>query len=179
MTTNLYLQQGLIYGGIGMLLGGGVGVLKVYITSGNKEQQVDKKNTFDNNNNNNNITSKMYGKYEFIVLDPSVVEVFNRFESYKSLIGEEYESILYNMNKLIGLQVKINEGKKELSYPHLATKYVTNIQMALNSSKLLVRNQSVPHWETDEQSVQQIANDYLYNISQDIDEYLLTGQRNR
>ena len=158
-----YIKEGFFYAGIGMLIGGGVGIFKAYRK--NHQQPV-------NISSNSTLT-----KYQSILLDPNTTEVINHFKIYESLIPEEYDTIVHNLNKLIELQVTINGGRIEARYPYQATTYVSNIQKALNTSKSKVRNTSVPHWDTDEQTIRQIADDYLFNITQDVNEYLVTSRR--
>ena len=43
--------------------------------------------------------------------------------------------------------------------------------------KTKTRNVSVPSWDVDDASVRQIADDYLFNISQDVNQYMLYGNR--
>lgn len=161
MSTVIYLKESLLYAGVGMLIGGGIGVFKAYRKTHPPEP----------------IHSD--AKYSGIMLDPVTTEAVNQFKIYQSLIPQEYDIIVDNLNKLIELQVAINSSKIEVRYPHQATTYVTNIQRALNASKSKVRNTSVPHWDTDEQTIRQIADDYLYNITQDVNNYLVSSRHSQ
>ena len=117
-----------------------------------------------------------YAQHPNIALDPVVVEALSRFKTYKDIIPREFSTIVDNLDRLIGLQVSINQGKIESYYSFRATTYVTHIQTALNAAKSKVRNVSVPHWDVDESSIQQIADDYLYNITQEVNEYMLSNR---
>jgi hypothetical protein len=160
--SSTYIKEGLFYAGIGMLFGGGIGIFKAY-----------RKNSQSNDTSQESSLSK----YKGIMLDSVTTEAINQFKIYESLIPEEYDVIVDNLNKLIELQITINSGKIEARYPYQATAYVTNIQKALNSSKSKIRNTSVPHWDTDEQTIRQIADDYLFNITQDVNEHLVSSRR--
>jgi hypothetical protein len=159
MAYTNYVKDGLTFGLIGAGIGSIIGLAKAY-----KDNQPV--------TSTNNIIS--LNKYENIVLDSVAVEALSRFQTYQTLMPLEYETILYNLNKLIGIQVSINNGKIEPYFPYRATQYTTNIQTALNASKAKVRNTSVPHFEVDSQSILSIAEDYVYNISRDVDSHLLS-----
>lgn len=154
-----YIKDGLTYGLIGAGIGSVIGLAKAY-QNNQPATAVE------------NVASLQ--KYPNIMADSVAVEALSRFQTYQALMPMEYETILYNLNQLIGLQIAINNGKIEPYYPYRATQYTTNIQSALNASKAKVRNTSVPHFEVDSQSIQSIAEDYVYNISRDVDSYLLS-----
>jgi hypothetical protein len=115
-----------------------------------------------------------FQRHPNVLLDTVVMEALSRFQTYKGIIPREYDTIVDNLDKLIGIQVSINEGKIESYYPFRATTYVTNIQTALNHAKSKIRNVAVPHWDVDETSIRQIADDYLYNITQDVNQNMLS-----
>ena len=163
LMTTVYLKEGLFYATIGGVLGGVIGMFTAYSKTHASSNQL-------------NGTSLKNEKYPHINLDPHILEILNYFKTYEKLIPKEYDTILENLNKLVELQVLINSGKIEARFPYRATTYVTNIQTALNNSKNKIRNTSVPHWETDEQNILQIADDYLFNITQDVNEHLMMSR---
>ena len=158
MSLSEYVSSGLTYTLIGAGIGGFFGIAnaarKVYFPS--KLQNADAFNAYSN-----------------IKLDSIAMEALDRLKSYKNLAPREYTSILENLNSLIGIQVAINEGNIQLNYSMRATGYVTKLQAALHAMKNKTRNVSVPSWDADEASIRQIADDYLYNISQDVNQYML------
>lgn len=163
-----YIQNGLMYALIGAGVGGTIGLLKVA-----KDKLMPSPESSSANN-----SSQEYANYPNILLDPVTLEALSRFQtSYKHLIPREFQIIVENLNKLIGIQVSINSGKIESYYPFRATTYVTQIQTALNSSKYKIRNVSVPHWDSDDATIRQIADDYLYNISQDVNQHMLSTRQ--
>jgi hypothetical protein len=164
MTTS-YLSEGLYYAGIGMVVGGCWGVLKAY------------KNIHWNRKSNENDRNQIFYQYKYVLMDNEVVEAFHKFKMYQHIIPNEFESILQNFDKLIELQVRINDQNVEARYPYQATTYVTRIHSILNKCKSKVQNISVPHWDTDEGLLKQIADDYLYNITQDVNQYLITSNK--
>jgi len=121
-------------------------------------------------------TDSEFQQHPHIALDPVVVEALQRFRAYQRLCPREYDALVDNLNLLIGLQVTINGGHIESYYAYRATTYATNIKMALTRAKSRVRNVSVPHWDVDEASVLQIADDYLYNITQDVNQHMMSSR---
>jgi hypothetical protein len=163
MSLSEYVSSGLTYTLIGAGIGGFIGIAntarKVYFPS--KVQNADAFNAYSN-----------------IKLDSIAMEALDRLKSYKNLAPREYTSILENLNSLIGIQVAINEGNIQLNYSMRATGYVTKLQATLYAMKNKTRNVSVPSWDADEASIRQIADDYLYNISQDVNQYMLYSRTN-
>lgn len=121
--------------------------------------------------------SEDFNAYPNIKLDPVALEALLRFKTYRNLAPREFDTILENMNALIGIQIAINQNNIQLNYTLRATGYVTKIQSTLNIMKTKTRNVSVPSWDVDDASVRQIADDYLFNISQDVNQYMLYGNR--
>ena len=148
--------------GLGALVGGTVGIFNVYKTNNPSESVSVEQDTKDS-----------LASYKFVSMDPFVVEALSRFQTYKNVIGSEYDKIVSSLDRLIEMQVKINNGQSETHFPYRATQYVSAIQSALAKAKHKVRNVSVPHWDVDEASIKQIAEDYLFNINQDVNAYLL------
>ena len=159
-----YVKGGLTFALVGAGIGGTIGLLNVA------------KNKLMPDNASKTDHSHEYAAYPNILLDSVVIEALSRFGTYKNMIVPEFNTILSNLNKLIGLQVEINKGNIKSQYPFQATTYVTQIQTALNVAKTKVRNVSVPHWDVDETSIRQIADDYLYNISQDVNQFMLSSR---
>lgn len=166
--TSSFLTNGLTYALVGASIGGALGLLKAT-----------KDKYMPDVISSSSSGSSDYASRPNILLDPVVVEALSRFQTYKSLCPKDYEIILDNMNQLIGLQVSINQGKIESFYSYRATSYATNIKMALGRAKLLVRNVSVPHWDVDESSILSLADDYLYNITQDVNQYMLSHRSSK
>lgn len=161
--SSVFVQNGLTYALVGAGIGGVIGLLKA-----TKDKFIPATPPSTNSND--------FQQYSSISLDPVVVEALSRFQTYKHLCSQEYEIILENLNGLIGMQVSINSGKIESYYAYRATSYATNIKMALGRAKTCVRNVSVPHWDVDEASIIQIADDYLYNITQDVNQHMLSSR---
>jgi hypothetical protein len=159
-----YIQNGLTYALIGAGIGGTIGLLKVT------------KDKFMPSAPETSASLSDYKNYPNISLDTVVLEALGRFQAYKHLCPQEYDTILQNLDRLIGTQVTINSGKIESSFAYRATSYATNIKLALSRAKTKVRNVSVPHWEVDEASILQIADDYLYNITQDVNQYTISNR---
>ena len=162
-SSSTFMQNGLTYALVGAGIGGAIGLLKA-----TKDKYMPSTQPSVNEND--------YQRYPNIPLDPVVMEALSRFKTYKDLCPQEYETILENLNGLIGMQVSINSGKIESHYAYRATTYATNIKLALGRAKTRVRNVSVPHWDVDEASILQIADDYLYNITQDVNQHMLSSR---
>jgi gas vesicle protein len=156
------LYSGISYAIIGAGVGGVIGAAKTYFPSDKVSEE----------------NKQKLSKYPNILLDYVAIGIVNKLQIYEKQIQKEYDIILSNLDKLIGLQVEINKGQIKVYFPYRATTYVTEIQTALQSARGKLRNISVPHWEEDEKTIQSIAEDYLYNINQDVDSFLLT-QRSR
>lgn len=164
-SSSTFMQNGLTYALVGGAIGGAIGLLKA-----TKDRYMPQVFTPPS------ATNADYHKYPNILLDPVVVEALSRFQTYKHLCPQEYETILENLNGLIGMQVAINSGKIESYYAYRATSYATNIKLALNRAKTRARNVSVPHWDVDEASILQLSDDYLYNITQDVNQHMLSSR---
>jgi hypothetical protein len=85
---------------------------------------------------------------------------------------KEYESLLDNLNSLIGLQVAINQNNIQIHFAFRSTNYVTKIQQALFAMKYKLRNTSVPSFDTDQALLRQMAEDYSFNITQSVNQYM-------
>ena len=158
----LYLKEGLSYGIYGLLIGGGIGIVQAYRKT---------------RPSSNVLNPPADPRYQYILQDPEAAEMINQFKTYQSIIPEEYETIIENLNKLIELHIKMLNQDIEIRYLYRATTCVANIRKALNLAKNKVRHVSVPHWETDEQNMMTIAEDYLFNINQDINNYMVSSRR--
>lgn len=163
--SSAFVQNGLTYALIGAGIGGTIGLIKA--TKDKLMPSVPEASS---------ASLSDYKNYPNIALDPVVLEALGRFQTYKHLCSQEYETILQNLDRLIGTQVTINSGKIESSFAYRATSYSTNIKLALARAKTRVRNVSVPHWDVDEASILQIADDYLYNITQDVNQYTISNR---
>lgn len=163
--TSTYITGGLKGLLFGALIGGAFGVVKTYTEQ--KSTEIDGSTSQSKNDTN------LLDPYKNVQLDPVAIEAMSRFRTYESCCKEEIKQIMDNLDKLIALQVSINSGKIEAYYHHKATQFVTTIHHLLNVVKQKTRNMSTPHYDEDESSVKQIAEDYLYNIKQDVDLHLL------
>lgn len=163
-----YLRSGLSYGLVGAALGGMVGVASVLfstLTSASTQQ--------NSSTASSSASTPDLSRYTNLSLDSVLMEALQRFRTYETLIPREFVTVVDNLNKLVGIQVAINQGQIESYYPFRATTYVTNVQTALNAAQQRVRNVSVPHWESDTATLRQVADDYLYNITQDVNQHML------
>ena len=156
------ISNGVTYSLIGAGLGGLIGIVKTYINN---------KSTDPASLNNIPLYLK---KYKNILLDPLVVEITNRFQMYQNVIPVEFDTITSNLDKLIGLQVSINNNIIEPYFPYRATGYVTNIKQAVIEAKNKMKNISVPNWDEDQQTLLSIAEDYLYNNNQEVNAYMIS-----
>ena len=162
MSLSEYVSSGLTYTLIGAGIGGLIGIAntarKIYLP-------MDTPPTDD------------FNAYSNIMLDSVAIEALTRLKTYRNLAPLEFTTILENLNSLIGIQVAINQNNIQLNYSMRATGYVTKIQSTLNAIKNKTRNVSVPSWDADEASIRQIADDYLFNISQDVNQYMLYSRQ--
>lgn len=173
--TSPYIVNGLYFMLYGTVVGGIIGVAKTYYSSSGGST---------NGNNTNNTTPQHQpqqpsnefpiDKYPNIKMDSVAHDSILKLYPYRTHMQREFDALVQNMEQLIGIQVSINNGKIEPYYPYRATSYVTRIQNALTNAKHKLRNISTPHFESDETTIKQIAEDYLYNINQDVNSHLLT-----
>jgi hypothetical protein len=154
------VKNGLTFALVGAGIGGMIGVIKSMIPSNSDQQQASEDSDFQ--------------KYEYLKMDSVVLEALGRFKSYKHLCPHEYKTILDNLNELIRIQVDINNGKISTAYAYQSTSIAEKIRVALARAKLKARNVSVTNFDADENLINNIANDYVYNISRDIDQYILS-----
>ena len=162
------LKNGLTYALIGAGVGGLIGLGKTLKDTMSVQSS-------SNSSPKENKDSDLL-QYKFLKLDSIVVEALDRFKTYKNLCPHEYKTILDNLDRLIGIQVDINNGKIEPTFSYKATSCVTTIKLALSKCKTRVRNVSVQHWDTDEEMIRQISEDYIYNITQDVNQHTLNGR---
>lgn len=158
------MKNGLTFAAIGGVIGGVVGIVKSLIPTSSSTP--DQKNATSDDSD--------ILKYEYLKLDSVVMEALGRFKSYKHLCPNEYKTILESLNDLIGLQISINSGKIEPSYSYRATSLAEKIRMALVRAKSKARNVSVTNFDSDETLINSIAGDYTYNISRDVDQFMLS-----
>ena len=162
MSLSDFVSNGLTYTLIGAGIGGLIGIA-------NTARKVYMPDVMPNSDD--------FNAYPNIKFDSVALEALLRFKTYRNLAPREFDMILENINALIGIQIAINQNNIQLNYTLRATGYVTKIQSALNAMKTKTRNVSVPSWDVDDASVRQIADDYLFNISQDVNQYMLYGNR--
>lgn len=156
------INNGVTYSLIGAGVGGLIGIAKTYFNNTNSDQK-----------SQTNVPPYLKN-YKNILLDPLVVEIVNRFQMYQNVIPVEFDTIASNLDKLIGLQVSINNKKIEPYFPYRATGYVTNIKQAVNEARNKMKNISVPNWDEDQQTLLSIAEDYLYNNNQEVNAYMIS-----
>jgi hypothetical protein len=159
MSTSLF-SNGIYYALIGTGIGAIFGIGKTY-----------SEHLFTPVIDHNNMNS--IAAYKNLSLDSVAVRIINRFQLYQNLIPQEYESILSNLDKLIGIQVTVNQGQVEAYFPYRATALVTEIQSALNQGRKKTLSISVPHWDADEKAIRDLADDYLFNINHDVNSFML------
>jgi hypothetical protein len=159
------VKNGLTFAAIGGVIGGVIGVIKSIIPTSTATTLPNQQSTDDDSD---------ILRYDNLKLDSVVMEALGRFKSYKHLCPHEYRTILESLNDLIGLQISINSGKIEPSYSYRATSLAEKIRMALVRAKSKARNISVTNFDSDETLINSIAGDYTYNISRDVDQYMLS-----
>lgn len=159
------VTTGLSYALVGAGIGGVIGLLKAA-----KDKYMPSTTTQTNN--------PQLLKYTSLVQDSVALDSMLSLQSYSGPIRSEFDTIAKNLDKLIALQIRINQGQVEAVFPYRATTYATTIGSALNACKAKLRNVSTPNWETDEASIRSIADDYVYNISQETSQHTLEN-RNR
>lgn len=155
-----YAFAGLKYAAIGAGIGGMVGFAKQFMSSSLSPDQSPSAQT-------------ILQSYKYILMDSVAIGALNQLLLYASSARDDVGQLLTNLNNLIGIQVSINEGQIAVQYPYRATTYVTSVKSSLNRIKHSLRNVSVPHLEEDIQSITQIAEDYLYNINQDVSAHMI------
>lgn len=160
------VKNGLTFAAIGGVIGGVIGVIKSIIPTSTQATTTPIQQPTDDDSD--------ILKYDNLKLDSVVMEALGRFKSYKKLCPHEYRTILESLNDLIGLQISINSGKIEPSYSYRATSLAEKIRMALVRAKSKARNVSVANFDSDETLINSIAGDYTYNISRDVDQYMLS-----
>jgi hypothetical protein len=173
----VHLQNSAVFAAVGAGIGLVVGLARSYVsTSANvSTHQISPSLSGEKSISSDSTQGGLdLNRYKYLAMDPVAVEAANRFMAYSSQGKIEYMSILNNLDKLISMQVTINSGKIEAHLPYRATQCVTSIERDLAQIRHRLRNVSAPHFDVDEASIKQIANDYLFNISKETDEYLLS-----
>lgn len=150
-----FLSTTLSYMAIGAGLGGAYGVWKSY--SGNGQELVDSDSQYPN-----------------IKYDEFAQDAVNKLRTYQRYDPESFDNILFNIDRMIGLQISVNEEKINASFPHKATRYYMNIDRELKNLKYATRNTSVPGFQTDSDTLLQMMDDYRNNITLDTNTYLLS-----
>jgi len=73
----------------------------------------------------------------------------------------------YQHDKLIGLQILINNKDFKAEYPYKASRYASNVKLALSDMEKKLRNVSVPYFPSERDAVIEIAENYAHNINAD------------
>jgi len=118
--------------------------------------------------------SKDDSKYPNIKYDEFAQDSVNKFRVYQSYDPTSFDELLYNLDRMIGLQISVNDGKTNANFSHKATRYFYNIEAALKNLKHSLRYVPVPNLDTDAEEILQIADDYRNNITIDTNEFLMS-----
>lgn len=154
------LYNALSYGAVGFGVCAAIGVGKTYL---------------NRNATPTDITGTEQG-YTNIKYDPYVLEGLQRLLPYKNHAPTEYSALQENIDKLIGLQILINQGKVQASYAYRATRHFVNIENALRNMEFKIRNSVTPHFKTDKETFLELSNDYRHNITKDVNAFLINNR---
>jgi len=113
-------------------------------------------------------------RYPNLKFDPMAKDALDQLRTYQKHAKDEFDVIRYNLDRLIALQISTHEGKIQASFPYKAKRYQSTLENALKHMRYKLRNLATPHFDTDEQGVQQVSSDYSHNICMDCDSYLMT-----
>lgn len=155
------LYNALSYGAVGFGVCAAVGVAKTY---------------FNRNTTPNDDVTGIEQGYTNIKYDPYVLEGLQRLLPYKNHASTEYIALQDNIDKLIGLQILINQGKPQASFPYKATRHFVNIENALRNMEFKIRNSVTPHFKVDKDSFLELANDYKHNITKDVSAFIINNR---
>lgn len=137
-------------------------------------------NTYSNNSSQPENFDTKRNTYENIKLDSHAEEIMNKFGSYAENINPDlYDEIAYNLDRLISLQVLINQGKVNVNFPHKATRYFYNIKYSTKKIKSQLRQILTPTMNDDIKEIMNIASNYVNNITLDTDSYIMSQHRNK
>jgi hypothetical protein len=105
--------------------------------------------------------------------DSFVKEALTDLRTYQSHAPKEFRSVQTNLDKLIGLQISILQGKTEARFPYQAARHYGNIELAMKDMEFRLRNSVTPNFETDKGRIMELADGYRHNINADSNAFLM------
>lgn len=109
-----------------------------------------------------------------IKYDTFVIEALEKLRPFEKHAPQEFRAMQDNVDKLIGLQILVNQKKTQASFPFKAMRHYSNIEQALKTMEYRIRNVASPHFKADKDALLKIAKDYQHNITTDANAFLMS-----
>ncbi len=129
-----------------------------------------------NSSNQSNDPSNLLSKYNKITYYNNLHDLLKRMMPYVTFAPQEMDNICNYFQRLIDIQINIQNKQIKPSLPYEATRLGSSIQYTLAQLKQKGRNIAMPHFEEESKALVQIADDFAYNIRQDVNYFYTTNK---